>query len=256
MKYWIIPFIALSIVGCTDNGKPESTEQEFDSEEVKSLPLNQRIRRHVQNDLGLTAADKYELETYEKDLNGDDLPDLVITVNLLDRALNEANKSGRPDKAAELGYMGYYNYVFFMDGLSEEISDGVVVPSSPMYELKVDFVKILGTSNTDFTIDYRVRNMQRRKFFTVRSGKPIEVCQAVIFDGLGTPNTEAYDIRYEKGTVNNYNDIVEYEAKLEEIIIPNLDSTYYYEPIVTPTDKEIRRWHFSPTQYKYYIIQN
>lgn len=256
MKYWIIPFIAFAVISCSDSENSESNGEKTDNQEVKEIPVDQKIRRHIQSDLNLTAADKYDMETYEEDLNGDDLPDLVITVNLLDRALNEANKSGKREKAAELGYMGYYNYVFFMDGLSEEISDGFVVPSSPLYKLKVDFVKVLGTSNMDFTIDYRVRNMQRRRFYTVRGGQPIEVCQAVIFDGLGTPNTEAYSIRFEKGTVNNFNDIVEYEAKLEDIIIPNLDSTYYYEPVITPTEMEVRRWHFSPSQYKYYMLQN
>ena len=124
-----------------------------------------------------------------------------------------------------------------------------------MFKLVVSFEKVLGTDRMDFYVDYRVRNMQRRKFFTISQGSPREVCQAVIFDRFGTENSVAYDIRIEEGTVNGYNDIVEYEAQLEDMIIPNLDSTYYYTPEIIPTEREFRRWHYSKSQRKYYMVR-
>ena len=128
-------------------------------------------------------------------------------------------------------------------------------PLRPMYKLDIQFESILGTGQTDFYVDYRVRNMQRRKFYTVTNGKTKEICQAVIFDGLGTAQNVAYDIQLEPGTVNDFNDIVEYEAELEQIIIPNMDSTYAYQPTITPTRNEVRRWHFAPSQGKYFMVQ-
>jgi len=44
------------------------------------------------------------------------------------------------------------------------------------------------------------------------------------------------------------------KAKLEDMIVTNLDSTYYYSPEVIPTDIEIRRWHYSPKSRKYFMV--
>lgn len=255
MKHLWIIVVLLGLVSCSEEKQEGIDLEQSKKQKVENLPVDQAIRRHVQNELDLTAADNYEMDQFSKDLNGDDVEDLIITVNLLDRALNEAIKSGKQEKAAELGYMGYYNYIFFMDGATNKISSGVVIPSSPMYHVKINFVNILGVGNSDFTVDYRVRNMQRRKFFTLEGGKPREICQAVIFDGLGTPRTEAYDIRYEPGTFNDYNDIVEFEATLNDTIIGRIEDTYAYEPRITPGTKEVRRWHYSPDVGKYYLIQ-
>ena len=255
MKHlWIITAL-LGLVSCSEEKQEGIDLVKSKKQKVENLPTDQAIRRHVQNDLDLTAADNYGMEQYSKDLNGDDVEDLIITVNLLDRALNEAVKSGKQERAAEMGYMGYYNYIFFMDGATKKFSSGVVIPSSPMYQLKVSFTQVLGIGDSDFTVDYRVRNMQRRKFFTMEAGSPKEICQSVIFDGLGTSKTEAYDIRYEPGTFNDYNDIVEFEATLNDTIIGRIENTYEYEPIITPGNKEVRRWHYSPDLGKYYLIQ-
>ncbi len=252
MKHWMILIGIGLMMGCTSTPEEVKNGKTTDNQTKETISLEQKIQRHVQVQLNLTAADKYDLQQFTADLNEDDSSDVIITVNLLDRAIKESIKSGRPEKYAEMGFMGYYNYFFFMDGRTKEISKPVVVPSSPMYPLKISFTNILGTSATDFTVDYRVRNMQRRRFFTLQNGVPREVCQAVIFDGLGTPNNIAYDIQFEESDLTDFNDIVEYQAILEPIIIPNLDSSYYYEPKITPTTTEIRRWYYSPSQGKYY----
>ena len=256
MKQLVIIFGMVVLSSCGDKTAESEESKSNDKQEVKDIPNDQKITRHIQTDLNLTAANKYSVKKFKADLNGDDIEDVIITVNLLERALNEGIRTGRAEKMAEMGYMGYYNYLYFMDGLTKEISPGEVVASSPMFQLDVNFEKILGGPNKDFTVDYRVRNMQRRKFFTILGGRPVEVCQAIIFDGLGTPNTEAYHIEYEDGTVNDYNDIVEYEATLEDMEIINLDSSYYFIPTITSTGKEHRRWHYSPSQRKYFTVKN
>lgn len=255
MKYALIFTALIVLFGCGTGENSEAKTEKSKKEVAPSIDLEGKIKRHVQSQLNLTAADKFELSSYKRDLNGDDSLDYIVTVNLLDQAIKKAIADGKEDKMKEMGYMGYYNYIFFVDGATKEISGGTVIPSSPMYPLKVTFEKVLGSPNMDFTIDYRVRNMQRRKFFTIVQNQPREVCQAVIFDGLGTSKTVAYSIRYEEGTFNDFNDIVEYEAQLEDIIIPNLDSTYTYEPTITPKSNIIRRWHFSPAQGKYFLVQ-
>jgi len=255
MKNLLIITGLLILAACGSQEVPEKPLEKKKKKTEAPGKTSAGIERYIQTKLDLTTADKYDLVTYEQELTGDDSTDLIITVNLLDRALNEAVKLNREERMKEMGYMGYYNYVFFVDGETKEISEGFVVPSSPMYPLKVNFEKVLGTPKMDVTIDYRVRNMQRRKFLTVTNNQLVEVCQAVIFDGFGTSETVAYDIRYEEGTFNDFNDIVEYRAELDNRIIPNLDSTYYFDPAVIPTDNEVRRWHYSPGQGKYFLVQ-
>ncbi len=255
MKYWLIFTGLIFLTACADENEETPSAKPKPDEEVTTTDLQTKVSVHIKSQLRITAADKFDSTWYSMDLNGDGQNDYLITVNQLDRALNEAIEKNMQEKMQEIGYMGYYNHFFFVDGVTEEISDAVVVPSSPMFPLKVNFDKVLGTGQMDFYVDYRVRNMQRRNFFTISQGVPVEVCQSVIFDGFGTENTEAYDIRFEDGTVNDFNDIVEYEAQLEEMIVPNLDSTYYYSPTIIPSNKEIRRWHYSPSAKKYFVVQ-
>ncbi len=255
MKHWLIFTGLIFLSACSSEETVTEPTKPNDSKEIESKDLKSKAINHIKAQLQLTAVDKYDTVWFSQDINGDDQTDYIITVNLMDRAINDGVESGKTEKMKEMGYMGYYNFFFVVDGNTEEISDAVVVPSSPMYELDVQFAEVLGTGQMDFYVDYRVRNMQRRKFYAILNGKTKEICQSVIFDGFGTANTEAYDVRLEPGTLNDYNDIVEYEAHLEDRIIPNIDSTYYYSPNITPTENEIRRWHYAPSQRKYVMIQ-
>lgn len=255
MKYLGIFTALIFLASCSTEETATDEPKQAATTDKTPTDLQSRATAHIKGQLNLTAADKFDTTWYSHDITGDGKDDYIITVNLMDRAINESIQSNQEEKMQELGYMGYYNHFFFIDGTTEEISDAVVVASSPMFHLKVQFEEILGTGKSDFYVDYRVRNMQRRKFYSIASGKTKEVSQAIIFDGLGTSNTVAYDVRIEKGTLNDFNDIVEYEAQLEDTIIRNIDSTYSYQPTITPTDRLIRRWHFSPGQGKYFTLK-
>lgn len=253
MKYLAILIATMTFVGCSGDNPDEVKQPTTEPTDAPAGDLKSVVKRHIQSDLDLTAADDYDWKMIPHELTGDDSVDYLVTVNLMERAIKEAIDLNRVERMQEMGYMGYYNYLFFVDGATKEITEGVVIPSSPMYRLRVAFDTILGTPKSDFTVDYRVRNMHRRRFMTIENGKINELFQAVIFDGLGTEEAVAFSVRYENGTLNDYNDIVEYEATMERKIIPNLDSTYAYEPMITPTDREIRRWHYAPGAGKYFI---
>lgn len=255
MKHWIL-FIGLGVlISCSTDQPGTGNSKNTENQKVESLSVSEKMDRHIKSDLKLNASDKYDVEIFESEISGDDSIDYIITVNLLDRALNEAIQSGKQAKMAEMGYMGYYNYIYYMDGATKKITPGIAIASSPMFPLEVEFTPILEDSRNDFTIDYRVRNMQRRKYFAIAGENPVEVCQAVIFDGLGTPEATAFDVRIEPGTVNSFQDIVEYEATLEAVTFESLKESYGFHPKITPGTVEVRRWHFSPQQGKYYIIQ-
>jgi len=209
MKYWLILTGLIFLTACADEKEDIPTEKPKTGGEVEATDLKTKVALKIKGQLNITAADKFDSTWYTQDLNGDGQDDYIITVNQLDRALNEAIAKNKVDKMKEVGYMGYYNHFFFVDGLTEDVSEGIVVPSSPMFQLVLSFDKILGNGQMDFYIDYRVRNMQRRKFYTIQQNNPREVCQSVIFDQFGTENSIAYDVRIEQGSVNAFNDIVE-----------------------------------------------
>lgn len=256
MKYWLILTGLIFLTACESENAEVTAPKPKENKVVEATDLETKVAMHIKGQLKITAADKFDSTWFRVDLNADGQNDYLITVNQLDRALNEAIEEDKVEKMREIGYMGYFNHFFFVDGATEEIADGIVVPSSPMFPLEVRFEKILGTDQMDFYVDYRVRNMQRRKFYTISQGNPREICQAVIFDRFGTEDTEAYDVRLEQGTLNDFNDIVEYQARLEPMIIRNLDSTYYYKPTIIPSNNEVRRWHYSPSARKYYMVKN
>lgn len=255
MKYWLILTGFIFLAACSSEESEIDESNSAPDAEIAKGDLKTRAATHIKGQLKLTAIDKFDTTWYSKDITGDGLVDHIITVNLMDRAINEATAGGKLEKMQEMGFMGYYNHFFMVDGATEEISNSVVVASSPGFKLDVNFENILTSNRSDFYVDYRVRNMQRRKFFSIVDGKIKEVCQAIIFDGLGTSTTVAYDVRIEKGLINDFNDIVEYEAELEDIIIPNIDSTYAYRPEIKSTNQVIRRWHYSPNKGKYFMVQ-
>src|SRR5690606_10100100 len=120
--------------------------------------IDEKIIRHIEGNLSIPRTEKYSYKIYKERLNDDDSLDYIITVNRLQKALDEAIESNNIAKRAEMGYMGNFNYFFYMDGLTKEITTAVAVPSSPYAELEVTFDHIKTEAYFDFMVDLRIRN--------------------------------------------------------------------------------------------------
>ena len=252
MKYLYLTLILFAVVGCTSTPEDSTPANSTGEEPEVEMTPEQFIVRHLESKLSIPATEKYSYKIYREDLNGDDSLDYVVTVNLLERAINEAIESGRVAKRAEIGYIGNFNYIFYMDGAKQSISEAIPVPSSPQAELRVTFDHIRSEAYKDLMVDFRIRNACYRRFFTVLRELPRQTFETKIFDGLGTPEREAYTIRYEPGSYSLAKDIVVYKAELEDLEIDDPNAVYTIDPEITETDIMDRRWFFNGHELKYY----
>jgi hypothetical protein len=253
MKYLFLTLISLALISCEEGTDPNNQVENPNAANGIHETLDKRIAHHVETTLSILGTEKYSLKTYSEDLNGDDSLDMIITVNLMPRALKEAEESGQVAKKAEIGFMGAYNFFFYLDGASKDISSAIPVPSSPHAELKIDFEHIKSAAYKDVLVDYRIRNSCYRRFFTIVNRGPLKTFEQKLYDGLGTENTEAYAISYTKGSYNLAKDIIVYKATLENTPINEPDDIYFVNPKITPTDQIQYRWFFNARDLKYYM---
>ena len=250
MKYMYFPLALLVVFACTEgteNGIDEALDQEIVEE-----TLEQKMIRHLEGNLSILGTEKYVYKIFSEHLNGDDSIDYIITVNRLEKALEEAIESGKTAQRAEMGYVGNYNFFFFMDGASKTITTAIPVPSSPHAELSVSFANIRTEAYKDFMIDFRVRNSCFRRFYTVMKTIPSQTFETKIFDFLGEENVEAYSVEFKEGSYSLAKDIYVYKAKIENVTINSPNEVYTIQPIITPTDQLERKWFFNEHMNKYY----
>jgi hypothetical protein len=258
MKYFFFILISISFISCDSTKNDEDPLKTDKPDDAPVGTLEEQMTRKIRSELNISAIEKYDLKIYKEELNRDDSTDWIITVNLKDRAINEAIKSGKTAKMAEIGFLGNYNYFFFVDGKTKELSDGVVVPSSAKAELIIGFENITSQEHKDFVVDYKIRNSRRRRFYMINYKSPLQVCENVIFYNLGLEGkeTESYVIEYVNHASNGSNDIVVYEGLLDQIKFESPEDVYDVVPEITATERIDRVWHYSPSQKKYYMVQN
>ncbi|MFT6921724.1 MAG: hypothetical protein ACJA1C_000721 [Crocinitomicaceae bacterium] len=257
MKYLFFILISISFISCESTKNEEDPIVTDKPEEAPVGTLEEQLTRQICSKLKISAIEKYDLKIYKEELNRDDSTDWIITVNLKDRAINEAIENGKTAKMAEIGFLGNYNYFFFVDGKTKELSKEVVVPSSAKAELIIGFENITSQIHKDFVVDYKIRNSRRRRFYAINNNSPLQVCENVIFYNLGLDGkeTESYVIEYVNHESNASNDIVVYEGSLEQIKLEAPDDVYAIVPEIKSTGKIDRIWHYSPQQRKYYMVQ-
>lgn len=232
---------------------PETPEAEQPKEEVKGGTLEQRAKREIEASLGIPATEKYELAIYKAYLNDDGVEDAIITVNRLEFAMDEAIRKDKVAKAAEVGYMGNYNYFFYYDGAKEKFSYPVTVPSSPTKPLEVSFAAVTSPTSTDIIIDYRVMNSGWRSYYTMLNSREIGLAfQWKVFDYAGEDNAEAYVYELEEDMSPVSKDIKIYRSKLENNEAAQKDP-YKFEPEINQKGELVYHFFYDPRQAKYCI---
>ncbi len=258
MKYvWI--FSVIFVFGCgqaVESDPTEKVEKDVESgDPYEGLSMKEAVELHIRRELSIAANDPIEYKIYLEKCDGDDSLDAVIAVNLFDKAVDEAIKSGKVAKHAETGYMGKYNYIIYRDGMTGTFTPAIPVPSSAKGKLAVSFEHILSEGQQEILVDYRIRNACYRNIFTVTNGRPLQIHQVKLFDGIGDRNMEVYAIEYEKGKISNAKDVVLYKGTATNPSFKSPDEVYSFLPKITKTNVEHERWFFNPTDMKYYMMK-
>jgi hypothetical protein len=249
---WTLSLLLVASCGETIEDPIATTEK--NKEVSDDGPLDERAKRHVESSLGISATEKYTLEIYRENLDGDDKEDAIITVNRLQFAIDEAIQNGNVAKRAELAYMGNYNYIFFFDGGLNKISPPIALPSTPQKSLKIAFEHISSAKYKDILVDFRIRNSSFKDIYTVSNHTPRRIFQWKNFDGLGSTSKEAYVFEFKPSSKGPQKEILIYGATFTDPK-DNFDPLTY-EPILKPSTLLEQRFFYLPQEGKYATEKN
>lgn len=247
-------FTAALLVSCS-SGTPE-TPEEAPVAEVKKEPFDKRVKHEVETMLQILANEKYEMKVYKEQLTSDGIEDAIITVNRKQFAEQEIIREGKLAKSADLGFMGYYNYVIYYDGGRDRINEPVKIASSPARTLDLQFENITSPSKKDVVISYRIKNAGFKKFFTVTNKNNIEVMfEWDWFLNAGAADSKAvyYDIVHDMSPVSK--DIFLYESVIDNDAESTKD-IYAFDPVITKKGKLIYHFFYDPNHFKYRGLPN
>jgi hypothetical protein len=240
--------IVNTFIACTNEVKVENTNTP--KENQKKLPFEQRFKREIESKLQIPVNEKYTYKIYKDFLNLDDVKDAVITVNRLQFAMNEAAKSENTAQRAEAGYTGNYNFFFFYDGKTDQISNPIAVASSPQVPLDLKLENIQSEFFKDITVTYHIRNSAFKNYYLMSNGNIQLMFQWKLFDAIGTATPEANFLEYEKGSYNEFKDIVIYKGKIKNYS-PVVKDIYNYNPVIEKDGAKLYRFFFDKRTMKY-----
>ena len=214
--------------------------------------LNDVIDLHCRKTLFISEEENYEIMVFKEYLNQDSIIDAIITINRLAFAKQKAEESEQPIKAKEIGYMGPFNAFYFYNGATNQISNPIVVPSSPLVNLKINFENISNNEYKDVLVDYRIRNSSTRQVYFLYGMVPSLVFEHTIFDELGTNNKVAYSFNYKPGTQSEIKNILLTQGQIKRI--PRQSDLFTFAPEIINTKKTVQEFFFIPGQGKYFSL--
>lgn len=255
MKKFLLLAVSVSVLFSCGNEKPgEETDKTENPATTEVGTVESLATGHIERVLGIPGNEKYSLKIYKEHLNGDDKIDAIVTVNRLEFAMNEAAKSDKTAKSAEIGFMGQYNYFFFFDGKSGQFSIPMLIASSPLSELKASFDNITSDAYKDIMFDFKVLDGSFKDFYTINGMTPTRIFQWKNYVGLKKAESEAYHFKFGQGTMGPRKDILVMKAELmqpkEEVDI------YKYDPEIKKGDDLLLRFFYHPSTGKYMTKNN
>jgi len=213
--------------------------------------LEQRAHREYQAQLEIPVTEKYTLQIYKAHLNADNSEDAIITINRFDLAMDNAAKANNPSKHAEFGYMGNYNYVMYYDGMRDQFSAPIVVPSSARTPLEVGFEHVQSDAFQTTTIEYRIRELGMKSYYFVQNNTFALVFEWKLYDRVGTSDYEANVLELgTEGELTGNKDILIFSGKIKDYTteIPDM---YAYEPVIEKKGGLLYRFFYNPQLGKY-----
>lgn len=258
MKYFYLLTITAGlwmVSACNEQSDSMKNDSETTAPKVK-LPFEKRYKREIESMLSIPATEKYASRIYRADVNNDGKEDAIITVNRLEYAIDQAIKSKNTAKAAEIGYIGRYNFIFYYDGAADRISRPVYVPSSPGRELDIHFASVTGPGKNDVVAEYRIRNSGWLCYYTATGEAELAlIFQWKHFDHAGEAVPEALNHVLEPSPEGVTQDISIYESSIDNYN-PQIGDEYKYVPTITKKGALFYRFFYDERIHKFRIYNN
>jgi hypothetical protein len=255
--FFFLPLFFLA--SCGGEEVDETTENTDDETEVEGQETEteffNRSRREVIAKLKIPANENFKMQVYREEINSDTITDAIITVNRLDYAMEQAIKSGKQAKMAQIGFMGNYNYFLYYDGATGQFSVPIPVPSTPGRPLDVTFEHILSPVRKDVIIEYRVLNSGYKSYFSVFNERDLLlVFQWKYFENAGDDVPTALLHKIVEQPNSRYKDIYIYNSEIDNYN-KNIGDMYQYTPKITKEKEILYKFTFDPRFTKYRLIK-
>ncbi|MBM3163818.1 MAG: hypothetical protein FJZ80_00020 [Bacteroidetes bacterium] len=243
-------FLVVWAASCQSEESPSiNPVQPSQSEIPQTGDLESRARRHAEAQLQIPVNEQYRMHLYRAHLDPDGKEDGVITVNRLNHALYAASKDAKAAKLAEIGFMGNHNIMFFYDGGLDKISNAIAIPSSPYLPLDIAFASITNPAYQDILVTYRIRNSGFRTFFTIINHMPSRFFEWPEFDGIGTPNAEAFAFEFVQTARQSRKNIQIYAANI--YLSDTVKNYYIARPKIIKSPMMLREFFYLPAKQAY-----
>lgn len=248
-------FLLVPVIFFSCNNKPSDIVNEEESEEIE-VSLESQIRHKIEASLEIQGNEKYTFEEFSAHCNSDNFVDKIIAINLLDRAKEKAIQSKNPNAAAQVGFMGNYNFIIFMNGSDTTFSEPTSVPSSAMTPLKISFENIESEHFKSIVVDAKTMNNGYRYFYFLVKNQPNKVLYVPIYENIGASDATCFSTRYETGTYSLAKNVLVMESTMNPVKFSHSDEVYSFDPKITSTDKLNRRWFYNNQERKYFTIKD
>lgn len=253
MKLVEISMFCLLLVAssCGDETTTDSTETVEGTNEKSNESFDARAKREIMASLAIPVNEKFSMRIYREYINADTIEDAIITINRMEYAMDEAIKNNRQAKAAEMGFTGNYNYMFYYDGALDRISNPIFAPSSPGRELDIEFRPIVAPTRKDVIVGYRIRNSGWKSYFSVFNDHDMMmVFQWKSFDFAGEDHPEALVHAFEENPNQVPMDIAIYTSEIDSYT-KNIGDVYKYIPSITKKKELKLKFFLDPVAKKY-----
>jgi hypothetical protein len=254
MKPFSISLISLLLIASSCGDEETSTETTETSEtttQQSNESFDARAKREIVVALSIPANEKYAMRIYKEYINSDTIEDAIITVNRMEYAMDESIRNHREAKAAETGFTGNYNYVFYYDGALDQISNPIPAPSSPGRELDVEFKSIVSPARKDVILGYRIRNSGWKCYFSVFNEHDfMMIFRWKSFDFAGEDHPEALFHAIEENPNQIAKDISIYTSEIDSYT-KNIGDIYQYVPSITKKKALQLKFFLDPIEKKY-----
>lgn len=244
-------FVFLSLVLLSACSSEEKNKEGVESEAL-ILTEEEQIIRQVENKLGITAAEKYDIQILYKYINPDTLQDALILVNRKDHAFQRAKTNNSERFFENTGFTAPHNHVFVKLGGENGIISTTAVGSNVEYPLEATFVELTSKAHQDFYVEYRIRNSMQRSYYTVRNNTLHLTFSCPVFDSIGAETPKVYDIQHRVSSVRISKDIALYHGKIVDYNPNEIKDVNYYSPKeIISTDKLYVYFVFDDNAMKY-----